>query len=531
MKRFVFSRRRRNRQASDVTDEHQATHSPLPTTAQDRTDLAKVTLKDANGYDYEIEGNHLTVSPKTIVSGACDSERKKQPPNPKTETGDKKRGQLKKLETAIFSPRRKALMRKENKKGTPVVSSTHGETTPKQLTQDSIHASSARPVNSEDNGVKTTFYRTTCEAARCSSHTLKLDDSTSSKILRGTMPRFRRSGSFDSRLNMTWKDLGDASKRCGTFHGTSSRRPVTDQMLSASVLSGDNGTKHNPQNRSQTWSEKLDDETPALSPANSQVLHVSMAYDDGNPDIRSAPASDEIGRDKCYGMEAHESETPSVTGSWARATGEGFLGRLKTRQVLEKEAVEKDVRVHSLRQTRIDDTVWRLRECGRYRTQGSAKEKREFECQNSRPPLQLLSVRSFGHTRTKKKGSDDNDLESPWGVKGQFDSGESFDAEQEAKSIRASLNTIATRINAGRTRKGSKRTASPGNFAESLDASADEESEEGSDENDGNAEGGKIEMFRDAFVEYTLRSMHGNNKTFANRLEAGRRSTLAIFKA
>lgn len=134
-----------------------------------------------------------------------------------------------------------------------------------------------------------------------------------------------------------------------------------------------------------------------------------------------------------------------------------------------------------------------------------------------------VSLRSWGNSR-KRATEESDDLDSPWGVKGEVSSGSESMSRQLSRSFFDSVDNallhvsdIVTAINQGFKPK--RQAGRDSELSDSQEGAVGRSAEEG-----GKMEGETIEMLRDAFVEYTTRTRQSSTKTFASML--GRKSAI-----
>lgn len=452
-------------------------HSP-EATAKDgaRRQIKEVEVQEAS-------------SPRTVMDAVRSSEVPNQSSTPQDERVKRKPILWNRLRTFVLSPRRAVQGQKELRKrhASDALNLTNN---PKELPQS---PSNVAPRTNSSFKQRTFTERGTTEIANNSTYTKD-----------GIHCRER-----DSEAVPFESEVGQMRKAC--LIEEEHQDPKRLQSNSASIPESTN--LHNLG-------------TPSLE--HSQALHVSSANGDASSDI-GPPHDPSSGRERevddqsLTSRAATSVQTPPVTGTWGRLTGTVFSASLSKRQSSATDkTVKKAFKSKSSEDVQEDDVPLKRQEHPnmtsflrpRVRRRGGSSE-------NGKSPLKPVSLKSSGQERAKNKDFTDDEVESPWGVKGQFGSGDSLEKEQGSRSFKVNLNSIASKMNVGRTRKSFSCT-------DSNDSSCDEPAENGSEQEE---EGEKIEMFRDAFVEYSSRSMQSsNNRSLSNRIRTGRRSTLAMFK-
>lgn len=531
MKGSRLNRSRKDRRALDRTEAPQEDNH-FSSGNLHGSDHPKVPAEIGGGLGINEGFVQQQSSPRTIMDAATSSKHSKQSCNTPYETVQKKPNQWGRLRTLVLSPKRRLQKQREPKKHVGADAPVHSEFDRKECTHSSPLASGGgvpsfdigHSAQNTTNMVQTNPIRSEDHdgAAQISQSAGKESISTrirSLRFLNGVVPKIRIKPVVDSFIEKRNEAAspGGGSEQARKSHQTESKPEIREQLPSRSSLAQDNGNLHELEN-------------PPLKA--SQVLHVSVAGDDIS--IWSNNQNDPKDERGVSFGQYHESkeaagDTPLISGSWGRMTGEAFSARLNNRDGSEKNGeVEKALKMKSLEDEREKNIFRNIEEDLKPGPRLQEAGKHEDSSENTRSPLQTSSMRSFGQARTKKNNSNESDLESPWGVKGELESGDSFGTDQGTRSFRVNLNSFASRMNVGRTRKRSIQTESD---SSSLEESSDDVEDIEHEANDGKqADGEKIEMFRDAFVDYTLKSLQSNNnKTFASR-RTGRKSTLAIFK-
>ncbi|CDF38366.1 unnamed protein product [Chondrus crispus] len=249
-----------------------------------------------------------------------------------------------------------------------------------------------------------------------------------------------------------------------------------------------------------TRSSANDDSVCDMNPNDSQILGGRRQYKAESKDDRDdAPI------------------TPSVSGMWARMTGEMFRAQLNANSSPNDEI---QIEVRPSETSKKEDGSNRRR--GDLFASLKSLTVRADACRvvSNRECDQVVSSQMRDPSRTKKQKPRTSDIESPWGVKCESD--ESFDVEQRTRSIHLSIHPFGSRTN---TKTRQRSTEGDDNVIANLSDGIDEYDDGSSLARDREGEDVvHIEMFRDAFVDYTLKSLRSNqHKTMADRIRNARK--------
>lgn len=255
------------------------------------------------------------------------------------------------------------------------------------------------------------------------------------------------------------------------------------------------------------------------SPETSNVLCNSF-IEDGRARDKPSRQDKGVGDDNEHrkGSQDERSDVasnPSISGIWARLTGEAFRAQLNAGESLEKASQklsEPSVTTQEAYRSHRSKDYCRYATSQTETTLGNhagSSDMREHVAQSQ----------ARDHGRAKKKNCDESDIESPWGVK--CESGESQEVEQRARSIRLSLKPFAVRTNPKTT--GANIEDSDSDTVSLSDSNEDHENGVDIDELRGGEVHAHIEMFRDAFVDYTLKSLRSkDHRSFVDRIKKAR---------
>lgn len=483
-----FNRNRKNQQSSPRVEPSQEGDPLTSELARDSSHRPEATAKDGARRQIKEAEVQEAASPTTVMD-AANSPKVPKPFSPPDERVKRKPIHWRRLRTLVLSPRRAGQRQKElrNRHEVATVNLTSNS-------KESTHS----PSNAAPNTLSSPKQRVFSERGTAAT-------ANNSICTKDDVPGCEKGNdaiTFEREAEQTRKPCLNEAE-C-----------ANPKRLQSNAASIPNST--NLHDSASTIMER------------SRALHVSVAYDDGSLEI-GAPNGPADGRER--GAEDHSLasretafEKPPVTGSWARLSGVLFSARINKGQSSETDrTVEKALKSKSSEDVQETGISLKRQEHSHMASflRPHPPGKQGSSPGNGKSYLKVASMRSLGQARAKKKDSTDDDFESPWGVKGEFESGNSFEKEVGSRSFMENLSSIASRMNAGRTLK-------PSLHSESNNSSSDEPAEETSEQDE---DGEKIEMFRDAFVEYSLRSTQGpNNRNLANKIRTGRRSTLAMFK-
>lgn len=247
----------------------------------------------------------------------------------------------------------------------------------------------------------------------------------------------------------------------------------------------------------------------------------SSANDDGVCDM-NPDDSQIIGGRRQYKAESKDDRddapvTPSVSGIWARMTGEMFRAQLNANN---SSSDKIQLELKPLETCKKEDGSNRRR--GDVLPSLKAPTSRADACRavGNKECDQVPSSQMRDPSRTKKQKPRTSDIESPWGVK--HESNESFDVEQRTRGIHLSIHPFGPRTNT-KTRR--RSTEGDDNVIANLSDGTNEYDYGSSLARDREGEDVvHIEMFRDAFVDYTLKSLRSNqHKTIADRIRNTRK--------